>query len=466
MDLFQVRGAVKVRRLITVMVPILVSQAAIMGMSFFDASMSGHAGNNDLAGASVAGNTISPLLVGLSGILTAATPLIANALGAKEPEKVRLYLKQGILLAIVLGLLVIVPAYWWVPALFSEMNLEAEVYRIGIGYWIGAAVGFIPFYLTVPLRALIDTSKRTDISMKLYLSGLPINGLLNYVLIFGKCGLPALGGIGAGVATGITNIIIFLMFIFVVYKREEYRQYFDRDFSAVDISGILAYLRMGIPIGLSIFAEVAIFCIMGLFTAKFGTDVIAAHQAAMNFSCLIYTIPMSFSMALTIVIGIEYGARRYNSAGLYDKVGLQLSVIFAFIYIVLEYIFSMEIAGIYSNDIAIKTMFVEFLFWAMVWQCGDTIAAPIQGILRGYKDVDSALWGCIIAYWIVCLPLGLALDLFFEAGAVGYWQSLSIGVLCSAVFMLYRRRRFYLRLKQEKGKMMSYIKNIYMKKSH
>ena len=102
----------------------------------------------------------------------------------------------------------------------------------------------------------------------------------------------------------------------------------------------------------------------------------------------------------------------------------------------------------------------------MVWQCGDTIAAPIQGILRGYKDVDSALWGCIIAYWIVCLPLGLALDLFFEAGAVGYWQSLSIGVLCSAVFMLYRRRRFYLRLKQEKGKMMSYIKNIYMKKSH
>ena len=168
------------------MVPILVSQAAIMGMSFFDASMSGHAGNNDLAGDSVEGNTISPRLVGLCRILTAATPLIANALAAKQPEKVRLYLKQGILLAIVLGLLVIVPAYWWVPALFSEMNLEAEVYRIGIGYWIGAAVGFIPFYLTVPLRALIDTSKRTDISMKLYLSGLPINGLLNYVLIFGK----------------------------------------------------------------------------------------------------------------------------------------------------------------------------------------------------------------------------------------------------------------------------------------
>lgn len=450
MELFHVRSIVKIRRLITVMLPILISQTAIMGMVFFDTSMSGHAGNDDLAGAAIAGNTLVPLMMGLGGILMAVTPLIANALGAKEDENVRLYLKQGILLAISFGALVIVSSYWWVPLLFSELGLEPEVYRIAIGYWIGTMIGLIPYYLTVLLRALIDTTKRTDLSMKLYLMCLPINGLLNYVLIFGKCGLPALGGIGAGVATGLTNIIILLMFIVVIYRRGEYRCYFTRDFSDVNAAGLLSYLRLGVPIGLSIFAEVAVFCIMGVFMAKFGTDIIAAHQATMNFASLVYMIPMSFSMALTIVIGIEYGAKRYNSAKLYDEVGLQTSVLLAIVYIIFEYIFGENIAGIYTNDAGIKNMFMEFLIWAMVWQCGDAIAAPIQGILRGYKDVDSALWGCIIAYWIVCMPVGLVLDYFFDGGAVGYWQSLSLGVLCSALFMLYRRHRFYVKLSQEK----------------
>jgi len=177
---------------------------------------------------------------------------------------------------------------------------------------------------------------------------------------------------------------------------------------------------------------------VAFFMAKFGTDTIAAHQAAMNMAALIYMIPLSFSTALTIVIGIEYGAKHLQEAELYGKIGIQLSVAVAVVYMGLEYFGRGLIAQIYTSDTQVQFLLQQFILFALAWQCGDTIAAPIQGILRGYKDVDSTFWSNVFAYWGICLPLGLFLDYKLNHGPFAYWESLVLGVICSAIFMLLR----------------------------
>lgn len=441
LELFQKENKQKLHMLVSLMLPILGTQLANMGMGFFDASMSGQAGNVDLAGAAIGSNLWAPLHTGFGGILMAGTALTANALGAGDKPKILQILLHGMYLALAFGMFIILAGAFTLPLVLAQMGLESQVFEIAYYYLVGVAFGIIPMFLTVPLRNLIDTLGHTDLTMKLYLVGLPINAFLNYVLIFGKCGLPRLGGIGAGVATGLTYWLLFFLFAFVSTRVKEFKQYLalstDKKLT-INYQQIKEYLRIGIPMGFSIFLEVAIFCVVAFFMAKFGTDTIAAHQAAMNMSCLIYMIPMSFSMALTIVVGIEYGAKRLEAAFLYSKLGIQLSIATAFVYLAIEYLGRGPMSYIYSSDAHVRELLQQFILCAIVWQCGDAVAAPIQGILRGYKDVDATFWSNVLAYWGICLPVGLLLDYKFGAGPFAYWESLALGVICSAVIMVWR----------------------------
>lgn len=446
LDLFELKNREKLHNLVALMLPVLGTQLANMGMGFFDACMSGQAGNVDLAGAAIGSNTWAPIHTGLGGVLLAATPLIANALGAGEKHNITKILQQGLLLAVMFSLLVIGAGAVGLPLFLGQMGLAPEVYKVAFWYCAGIAFGVLPFFLTVPLRSLIDTLGHTDLTMKLYLTALPINAFLNYIFIFGKLGLPRLGGIGAGVATGLTYWLMLGMFLFTVSRVKEFKQYLpwqELNFQPVQLK---EYLRIGIPLGFSIFLEVAVFCVVAFFMAKFGTDTIAAFQAAMNMAALVYMIPLSFSMALTIVVGVEYGAQRFAEARLYGRLGMQLSVAVAVFYMTLEYFGRGFIAEIYSSDTHVQVLMQQFIIFAMVWQCGDTIAAPIQGILRGYKDVDATFWASVLAYWAICLPLGLLLDYQFSFGPFAYWESLALGVICSAAFLIVRLHWFHRRL--------------------
>jgi len=438
LSLLESQNREKLHNLVTLMLPILGTQIATMGMGFFDACMSGQAGNVDLAGAAIGSNAWAPIHTGLGGVLLAATPLIANALGAGEGEKITKILQQGLLLAVVFSLLVVGGGIIGLPLVLGQMGLTPEVYHIALWYCAGIGLGVLPLFLTVPLRSLIDTLGHTDMTMKLFFVGLPINAFLNYVLIFGKCGLPRLGGIGAGVATGLTYWLMLGMFVLAVWKVKEFKQYLPLCGLRTDYRQLKEYLRIGLPLGFSIFIEVGVFCVVAFFMAKFGTDTIAAFQAAMNMAALIYMIPLSFSMALTIVVGVEYGAKRFTEAKLYTRLGIQLSIAFAVVYMSLEFFGRGLISQIYSGDVNVQALMQQFILFALVWQCGDTIAAPVQGALRGYKDVDATLLASVLAYWVICLPLGLLLDYKFNFGPFAYWESLALGVISSAACLLGR----------------------------
>ena len=428
----------KLRRLLSVMVPIICTQIAIMGMNFFDASMSGQAGDVDLAGAAIGGNIWMPIQTGLSGILMAAMPLVANLLGAGEKQKIMVVVRHGLLLALCFALLVLVGGAAFLPHFLQNMGLAPEVYHVALWYLAGLGLGVIPFFMITPLRSLVDTLGYTHLTMRIYLLALPINACLNYVLIFGKLGLPRLGGIGAGVASGLTFWLLLCIFAFVLTRLEPFKGYDVFGFVRPKASWLKEYLRIGVPMGVSIFMETSIFGVVALFIAKFGTETIAAHQAALNFSSLIYMLPLSFSLALTIVVGVEYGAKNYQGARDYVTIGLQTSLGIAGFYMLAEYFLREQIALIYTTNPDVVALVKVFLLYAIGWQAGDAIAAPIQGILRGYKDVDATFWASMLAYWGICLPLGLFLDYKVGNGAFAYWQSLDCGVISSATLLSIR----------------------------
>ena len=428
----------KLRRLLSVMLPIICTQIAIMGMNFFDASMSGQAGDVDLAGAAIGGNIWMPIQTGISGILMAAMPLVANLLGAGEKEKITVVVRHGLVLALGFALLVLGCGIAFLPHFLQGMGLAPEVYHVALWYLAGLGLGVVPFFMITPLRSLVDTLGYTHLTMRIYLLALPINACLNYVLIFGKLGLPRLGGIGAGVASGLTFWLLLAIFAWVVSRLEPFKSYHIFGFVRPVYSWLKEYLRIGVPMGISIFMETSIFGVVALFIAKFGTETIAAHQAALNFSSLIYMLPLSFSLALTIVVGVEYGAKNYQGARDYVTIGLQTSLGIAGFYMLAEYFLREQIAFIYTNNVEVVALVKVFLLYAIGWQAGDAIAAPIQGILRGYKDVNATFWASMLAYWGICLPLGLFLDYKVGNGAFAYWQSLDCGVISSATLLSIR----------------------------
>ena len=436
----------KLQRLLSVMLPIMATQMAIMGMAFFDASMSGQAGNSDLAGAAIGGNIWMPIQTGISGVLMAAMPMVANLYGAGEKEKITKVVRHGLALAVAFGLLVLICGAAFLPRFLDNMGLAPEVNRIALWYMAGMGLGVIPFFMITPLRSLVDTLGYTNLTMKIYLLALPINAFLNYVLIFGKLGMPRLGGVGAGVASGLTFCLLLAIYAWCITRLEPFKSYHILGWLNPRWQQLKEYLRIGIPMGVSIFMETSIFGVVALFVAKFGTDVIAAHQAALNFSSLVYMFPLSFSLALTIVVGVEYGAKNYQGAKDYVTIGLQTSIGIAGFYMLAEYLFLEPIAYIYTTSPQVAVLAQHFLLYAIFWQAGDAVAAPIQGILRGYKDVDATVWASMLAYWGICLPLGLYLDYSLDHGAYAYWQSLVIGVISSAVLLSWRLKRLLKRI--------------------
>ncbi|RHB48398.1 MATE family efflux transporter [Exiguobacterium sp. AM39-5BH] len=429
----------KIKLFFTIFFPILVTQVSFYLISFFDTVMSGRAGAVDLAGVGVGSSLWMPVYTGLSGILLAVAPIVAQALGARNIQQIQRTLYQGVYLAIGLSIATLILGFFLVPPAVDGMGLSDEGKRIAKGYLLALGFGVLPMFLFNVLRTLMDSLGKTRISMLLILLGLPINVGLNYIFIFGKFGVPAYGGVGAGIASAITYWLLFLMAFAFVRNGKPFLEYrFLRSVERIFWPRQKELLKLGTPIGLAIFAEVSIFAAVTLLLSAYGDNIVAAHQAAINFASFVYMLPLSASSALTIVVGYELGARRLQDAVRYAKIGIVLCLAVSLFSGGLLFWQNERVAAIYTNDAAVVELAAHFMIFAVFFQLSDAVAAPIQGILRGFKDVNVTLILSLIAYWVIGLPLGYALAEQFGFGPDGYWIGLIAGLAAGAVLLVMR----------------------------
>lgn len=436
----------KLKLFFIIFIPIFVTQVSMYLMNFFDTVMSGQASAADLAGVAIGSSLWVPVFTGINGILLAITPIIAQLTGAKADKDIPKKVQQGIYLAIALALLVILVGAFVLNPILQAMDLENEVRHVAKFYLISLATGIVPLFVFNTLRCFIDALGQTRISMMIILVSLPLNIFFNYIFIFGKFGIPAFGGIGAGIATSITYWFISGIAFGVIYKMQPFRAYrIFANWIAPSLSAWREQLKIGIPIGFSIFFETSIFSAITLLMSVYSTYTIAAHQAAMNFASLLYMIPLSVGMALTIAVGYEVGAKRFSEARVYGYIGISGGLFIAIFCGLILYIFNDTVASMYNSNPEVIALTKQFIYYAIFYQLADAFGAPVQGILRGYKDVNITLVIALLSYWVVGLPSGWILANYTTLEPFGYWIGIIVGLSCGAIALLVRL--FYLQKK-------------------
>ncbi|YCI75000.1 MATE family efflux transporter [Bacillus sp. R1-10] len=440
----------KIRLLFYILIPILITQISMYAMTFFDVMMSGQYSTQDVAGVSIGSSLWTPVYTGLSGILIALTPVVSQLVGSRQSKSVSYSVMQAIYLAVALALFILIIGAFSLNPVLNAMDLEDSVHMVAHDYLIALSLGIIPLFIYNALRAFIDALGQTRISMIITLCALPVNVLFNYLLIYGKFGFPELGGVGSGYATAITYWLIALVAILVVIKINPFSTYqVFTEFFRVSWKEWRALLLIGVPIGLAIFFETSIFSAVTLLMSKYDTVTIASHQIAMNFASLLYMIPLSISMALTIVIGFEIGAARYKDAKEYSWIGISMALTMSLVLSAILFLFREPVASLYTKDHDVMMLTSHFLIYAIFFQISDALQAPIQGILRGYKDVNVTFAMSLVSYWILGLPIGYFFAKFTDMGAFGYWIGLISGLALGAIGLA-ARLRFIQQVKYKK----------------
>ena len=435
-DMFFVKK--DIQKLLSVMIPILVAQVSTAGVTFINTTMAGHAGADDLAGVSVGAGLFYPLLASIIGLLMAGTPLMAQLIGRKERESLPFIVRSGMVIGLSVWALFTAAYIFFIDDLMAALALEPAVEYIA-RYYLMTMIGVVFFIaLMIPLRCLTDTAGSTSISMKLFLMAPVVNGIFNYLFIYGHGGMPALGGIGAGLATMITYGFLLVLFVLVVLKSKELEGKEIFASLSLRMADIKEYLVVGVPSGLSIFMEMSLFSLIIVFLARYGTDALAAYQIADNFASLVYMLPVSCSMALTILIATAVGANDMALARRYKKAGFVVAMAGAMMTASFTVLFRSSIGSVYTDDAAVALIAGQFLIYSAGWQLFDAISTPIQGILRGLKDTRISFILMVLAYWGGCFPMSLFLDTHTTLGADSFWLGLDFGVACSALLMVFR----------------------------
>ena len=431
----------RMRLFISIFLPILIYQLANFSASFVDTTMTGQYDTLHLAGVSMATSLWIPFFDLLIGIVSALVPIIGHHLGQGKKEKIASHFYQFIYLSLGLSLILFALVFVGAPLVLAHLGLEPLVEEVANNYLWYLALGIIPLLLFSTIRSLFDALGLTKLSMYLMLLLLPLNGTFNYALIYGAFGFPEMGGAGAGLGTSLAYWVLLFISLLVAVKHPKIRVYELWKIRPLDKKGLIEGIRLGLPIGGTFFAEVVIFSVVGLVMAKFSSLIIASHQAAMNFSNLMYAFPMSISTSMSIIVSYEIGANRPDDVKKFCKLGRLTALGIAGFTFLFLYILRDRVAALYGSDTEFIRMTSVFLTYSLFFQLADTFAAPLQGILRGYKDTQVPFYLGLIAYWGVSLPLGLFLDHYTSLGPYGYWIGLIASLVMSGILFQWRLNR-------------------------
>ncbi len=429
----------QLRHFLILFFPLLFTQMAQIGTSVFSSIFSGQAGTVDLAGVAVAVNIWFPVFAGISGIFFGISPIIAQLRGAKKTSRIPMYIVQSLYISLFFTAAVLLLGYLLLPPFLDWMDLEPAVRHIAGEYLFAQALGILPLFMQATIRYIVDAHGMTHISMAIIVTNMVLTIVFFRLLIFGGLGIAPMGGIGTGYAITIASWISFFLFVAVLHGKEPFRSY--RIWTQLrPFSWIHCYrqLQLGVPIFIAVFCETSLFSIVGLLMSEFGTLYLAANQAAISYATLTYTIPWSISLTATIVIGYEVGAKRYAAARQYALLCQLIAFAIATVTVTLTYVLLDPISSLFTHESATFAAIRMFLLYAMAFVFLDAAGTPVQGILRGYKDVKIITYIAFVTYWIISIPMGYALAHGTAYGPYGYWIGFVISLAINASALNYR----------------------------
>lgn len=442
------------RTLLSLSGPIVISQLAQTANGFVDTVMSGQAGATDLAAVALGTSIWLPIYLFIVGIMTATSAIVSHLYGASRIHEIGPAIHQALWVSLPLGFLACIALRHTTP-LLEYLQVEPTLVPVTQAYLDGISWGFPAISVFLALRFFAEGMGQPRIVMMVSVSGLLANIGLNYLLIFGKFGLPAMGGPGCGWATAIVMMLMAtMMTLFSLRLDKRLQCNLSSGVAQPDAHAIRDMLKLGIPIGMAIFFEVSVFCVISLLIAPLGTTVIAGHQVALNVASLVFMIPLSLSLAFGVRLGHCVGAGDRTALDHVAIAGVTLMVIVATLNAVVMSLARENIASLYTQDGAVLALASQLLTLAALFQFSDGLQAGAGGALRGLKDTRYPMIITLVSYWVIALSIGYALAFgkfnLPALGAKGFWIGLFAGLSCAAVLL---NARFFIKLRATRNTM-------------
>lgn len=434
-----------IRRTFKLFWPIFLGQLATTSMGVVDTVMAGMAGTIELSGVAIGASFYWPAVLFVIGLTFAIQPTIAQLRGAGRSDEIASKMHMSTVICLVVSVIVGV-IVMLLPLFYQLMDgIDQNMVRIGQGYLIAIGLGMPGFAMYSILRGYWEGLGNTMPTLLFGFIALFLNIPFNYIFIFGKCGMPELGGIGCGVATTVTMYLTAILALIYVKKHPYFAQFpiYEQLF-AMPWDEVKKFLHFAFPLALSSTIEVTCFSLVALLLSPFGPVVVASHSIAMNVSGLLFMIPLSIASAITVRIGEAMGARHWHCAKR-STLGAFYMTLFFYLFAVLLLIFGHDfIISLYSNDPDVMVLASLLLLFCAAYQLPDCLQVVSIGVLRGFKDSKIIFVVTIISYWVVGMPIGysLAYGLFGEVmAAQGFWIgficALMTATICYAVRLLY-----------------------------
>jgi MATE family multidrug resistance protein len=430
--------------------PMLVGQLATVGMGVADVAMTGHVSAEELAAVSLGASVWSIILVTVMGIMMALNSVVAHQVGAGAFDRIPHTVRQGLWMGLGVGLVACIITN--LSALvFYHIGLEPRVADKAAMFVHVISLGMPAFACYRALYGYTTSINQTKPIMVIAIGGLLFNITVNWLLVFGNLGFPQMGGVGCAVATAIGMWLMLGAMVSWIRIAPAYQASFPfTGWEKPNWHEIASHLRLGVPIGVTYFAEVSAFGAISLLIARFGVIQVSAHQIALNFSSLVFMVPLSFGIALITRVGQALGEGDPRRARFVAWVGVAMSVAFGVASAAFIAVFRWQIARAYTNDVAVQEFCVQLLLLAALFQLSDATQVATSSAIRGYKVTRPPMLIQLLAFWGFSLPLGYVLGLapawfaWSPAGpmaAIGFWIGLVLGLTVAAVLLTWALAR-------------------------
>ncbi len=410
--------------------PLMGAQLAQMAMGVLDTVMAGRLGAADLAGIALGGSVLWPVMLLLMGVLQAVTPTVSQFNGARRYGEIGAVIRQALWMAMVAACIVCLVITHAEP-FYALMDVDPAAVRVSVPYLKATAWGVPCLMAYFVLRFLAEGMGFTRPGLYIAIGALLLKIPLNFIFMYGYLGAPRLGGVGCGVATAIVMWFELLFILIVVLQPRFDLIGWHRKFSWPAWQQILPLVKIGAPIGATIFLEMGMFSLTTILLGRLGASIVASHTIAANLGGITYMLPLALGMAATIRVGFNIGAGELALARQTSAVAMKASLGVAIIAGVLIVLFREQIASLYSNDPEVIVIASTLMVFVAVYQIFDDTQATALGVLRGYKDTQAPMWITLFGYWIVGLPVGCTLGfglLGDPMGIYGFWIGLLSGL--------------------------------------
>ncbi len=422
--------------------PLIINNLAVAGMNFADTVMSGRLGADALAAVAVGANTWLLAFSACLGLLMAISPIIARHYGAGETHKIGRYSRHGMYIGFGLGVVILLLGRPFAESFLAFVGIDPAFRHLTVEYVRVLLFGAPGILVFIALRFTVEGVGYTRPIMFTSMFSLFSNVILNYALMFGHFGAPALGVVGCAWASAITMwlVAIALGLYVTLSPRLKQLEVFTRigQFRPRLFREIFS---LGLPISVTITAEVGLFAVVSILVGTRGVDITAAHQIALSYASTMFMVPLAVASATTVQVGHMLGSGKAAEARLAGFTGIVMSAAFMAVSALVLLALRDQIIMLYTDDPVVTGIALSLLLVAAIFQVADGVQISAAAALRAYKDTRWPMAINLFAFWCVALPLAYLAAIRYQLPANQIWVAFIAGLVIAAVLLTWRFNR-------------------------